>query len=71
MTWDVMSTNAKKLKNLVTDKGKYVGFTIFGDVYDGDGNIQWESGTDMEITFKNNETFKKFMNDICKLRKVI
>ena len=65
MTWSEMSHEAKELKNMLTNEdGEVIGFTLSGMTYDGDGNPQWEEGTDMEIVFENNEQLKKIIERI-------
>ena len=53
MTWDFMSHTDAEFKGIVVDKKKRpIGFTLKGMTYDGDGNEQWEEGTEMEIIMK-------------------
>jgi hypothetical protein len=67
MTWNVMSHEVKKLKGILTnDKKEIIGFILSGMTYDGDGNIQCEQGTDMQIAFKNKEEMKNILNRILK-----
>ena len=65
MTWCEMTHEVKKLEYLITDTEKeLIGFTLSGETYDGDGNIQDENGTNMGIVFKNKEHLKKTLNEI-------
>lgn len=65
MTWNVMSHEVKKLKGILTnDKKEVIGFILSGMTYDGDGNIQCEQGTDMEIAFDNKIKMKFIMKAI-------
>lgn len=65
MTWDSMSHEVKKFKGLLTnDKDEVIGFILSGMTYDGDGNEQWELGTDMNIIFDNTIKMKFIMKAI-------
>jgi fatty acid/phospholipid biosynthesis enzyme len=67
MTWNVMKHEVKKAKEILTDyKGNIVGFVLSGKTYDGDGNIQWDEGTDMEIVFKDAEQMVTTLNKVLK-----
>lgn len=70
MTWDTMYHEGSKLKGLVrkspTDP-KIVGFILGGKTYDGDGNIQWEKGTDMVVTFKDKASLRSFVKKLAKV----
>ena len=73
MTWDEMSHEEARLKSFITTtkkrpKKNLIGFVLSGKTYDGDGNLQWDAGTDMSIIFKNKAEFKNFAK---KLKKVI
>lgn len=63
MTWDTMAHEDAKLKQIIVDADtkKPIGFILSGMTYDGDGNEQWELGTDMEITMKNETEFKRLI----------
>lgn len=62
-----MSHEVKKFKGILVDKeGKIIGFTLSGETFDGDGNIQWEEGTDMEIVFKNTKQARDILTDMLK-----
>lgn len=57
-----MSHTKAEFKAIVINKQeKPVGFILKGMTYDGDGNPQWEQGTSMEITMKNEQAFKNLI----------
>jgi len=72
MSWDSMSHEDAKLKNFLTDeKHKTIGFTLSGMTYDGDGNCQWEKGTDMQILMKNKEEFLRFIDELNTIKSLL
>ena len=65
MTWCYMSHEVKKYKELLTDdKNNFIGFTLSGMTYDGDGNCQWDNGTDMNIIFNSTDKMKEILTTI-------
>jgi hypothetical protein len=70
MTWDTMYHEGTRFKGFVrkspTDP-KIVGFILGGKTYDGDGNIQWEEGTDMVVTFRDKPALKAFVKRLEKV----
>ena len=69
MTWDLMTHEVGKFKELLKNKeGGIVGCVLPGNTYDGDGNPQCEEGTDMAIIFKDRKhmisTLKRILKEI-------
>jgi len=63
MTWSIMSHEKAKLKGFIPN-----GFILKGMTYDGDGNAQWESGTDMTVEFATKKDYKEFVK---RLKRVV
>lgn len=69
MTWDVMVHEDAKFKSILIDQNKkIVGFSLKGMTYDGDGNIQDDDGTEMEIKMKSENDFLQLINILDSVR---
>jgi len=66
MTWNVMTheVERKAVELLTDDKGRVIGFSLAGYTYDGDGNVQDENGTRMNIVFQSRVHLTRVLRDI-------